>query len=201
MTTGFNRRIQTTPLEASTDKGLAGALAWPDSNPQAFTWYAEVPANQRNPRPGDAVYVNSSGGLSAVTSDTLTDMVGVVSQRMGETPRELGSTGDTGVEYRDGEFMQIWTAGVIWLRVVTGAGETIPYNTELVFEPSSTVTNQFNWQPRPATDITVPSSPDADNLASYLRNRMKHIKVVSQNRTTIAASTSEALVEARIYPV
>ena len=82
----------------------------------------QVPANGRNPRPGDQVYWDrASNGAAAVTSaDEQENAFGIVTYfegQLGEilSSKPSGANSDTFVEYKDGDWMPVVLVGSVWL--------------------------------------------------------------------------------------
>ena len=199
----FNRRIQTTPLQSETPVGKIGQLAYPNSD---FNFvdggeYARVAANTRNPRPGDAVVRNTSGGYTASVSGDITQIVGIVYQRDGEVPRQSGSTNDLVVEYRNGEAIQVVTRGYVFLTVKTAAGEVIRANTELEYVPPASVDDESNWKIRNSDATTWPAAnANLATIGTYLNAQMRYIKIKCDEETPVPASTTR-IIRAFVYPI
>ena len=197
----FTDKIQTS-FTSDPAIGSIGQIARPASPFTIEPVNAEVGSGLRNPRPGDAVARESTGGYSAVTTNVV-DTAGIVYQRDGEVPRQSGSTDNQVVEYRDGEAMQIVTFGYVFLQVSTGGGNTIVAGDELEYVPANPVTGEANWQERSdSAGSNVPSTfANVAAVRTYLLTLQKYVKVIAKNETAVAASQTRVIIPAFVYPV
>ena len=115
----------------------------------------QVPANGRNPRPGDPVYWDGTNNGAAVpTTDNQSELViGIVTYYPDQVAGRLsaipsGSNSDAFIEYTDGQVAPILVMGSIWLL----AGGAIEYHQLIRWD-----TTNFDWEtvakPTAFTDI------------------------------------------------
>ena len=133
-----------TQFEINPQVGYVGALAR-DTEPFAIDQLvAQVPASGRNPRPGDAVYWDSTNDGAAVpTSANLNETVfgivtyfpGVVANVLSSTPS--GANSASFIEYEDGASMPVIVMGTVWLL----AGGALEYGNILRWN-----TSNFDWE-------------------------------------------------------
>ena len=121
----------------------------------------QVDANERMPRPGDAVIWDSTNHAFKIPSATeLGSAVGIVTLDGGAIPTRVGSTTNTAVQYADGSNITVMVSGVIGVRVVTSASQTINFGAKLVWNIPSSIDAESDWEQIAATSFggTDPSS-------------------------------------------
>lgn len=125
--------------------GFVGAIAYghgPD--PVIDLMPIQVPASGRNPRPGDAVYWDTTNnGLAVPTSADETELTcGIITYYPGQvadtlTATPTGANSPQFVEYEDGEIAPVLVSGAIWLL----AGAALEYAQSLWWERTN-----FDWE-------------------------------------------------------
>ena len=147
--------------------GYVGAIAR-DKEPYAIDLLpVQVPSGGRNPRPGDAVYWDSTNNGAAVpTTAALSEQVfgivtyyeGVVAGSLSSTPS--GANSPQFIEYADGQNMPVVVMGTVW----TLAGGAIEYSnlvrwniTNFDFEALTTPASfaDMLWRPIECVSIVV----------------------------------------------
>ena len=184
--------------------GSPGQLARPASPHFELPVRAEVGSGERNPRPGDAVYRDTSGGYSAcATADDLRNMQGIVYLEQGTVPRPTGVTDQEAVFYQDGEGFDIVQFGFVFIAVSTTAGQTIVAGNELEYAPPAAVTGQSNWTLRADNaGNNLPSTfADLAAVRTYLATINRYIKVIAYNETAVPASSTRVVVPALVVRV
>ena len=107
----------------------------------------QVDANERMPRPGDAVIWDSANHAFKIPSSSeLRNAVGIVTLDGGAIPTRVGSTTNTAVQYPDGSNITVMVQGVIGVRVVTSASQTINFGAKMVWKIPSGIDVESDWE-------------------------------------------------------
>lgn len=140
------------------DRWWPGMISRLGSYPLRISGVAQVPASGRKPRPGDAVFWDSTnGGFAVPTTDAESKtVVGIVSLEAGV--RHLNSV----IEYEDGDIMQILTQG----HIVGVAGAEMGYGDRVVFDPdNATAADKYKWIKLEA--VTTGDVADLESTATF----------------------------------
>ena len=148
----------------------------------------QVDANERMPRPGDAVIWDSTANAFKIPeSAEVPNAVGIVVLDGGKVPTRIGSTTNTAIQYADGDDISVMVSGVVYVRVNTGASETINWGSRLVWNPPTSITEQSDWEELAST-VRGPSTATATS-ASAVVNGLLGVQVVAFNTTPVGNST------------
>lgn len=175
--------------------GKPGLLARPDLPFWVVVGTTQIDASERAPRPGDAVIRDNTTGVNAFkipSSTELADICGIVAHRDQEIPRTNVAGTTDAVQYLDGEQIYVLTYGVVYVRVETGASETITYGDRMVWDPPSAITDDADWEELPATTTALAAGSNVTVTVNHLRAQPK-LDIVAANVVPVAASTDTVI--------
>ena len=162
------------------EKGYLGDVARP-AEPFAFDLgLAHVPTSGRKPRPGDAVYYDTTANGFAVptTAAQRTAVIGIVSYDPGVVSSTLASAptdanSDQFVEFYDDDPIKICVFGTVWVR----AGSAMEYGQ--VVQQDTYSTPDYKWDPY-TPDLSVPNT-----FADLAAARAAVFAVVENSRSRV----------------
>ena len=172
--------------EINPDRGFPGDLARPTEPHALDSGVIHVPAAApRKPRPGDAVYYNTTEDAYAIptTAANLAVVVGILSYRKDVV--QSGAARDT-VEYSDGAEVEVGVHGTFWVT----AGSAIEYGGRIIWDIAD-----YKWDA-----LTIPAVAGA-NVAAVVTSI--NATLTAYGRTPIAcvsrqAVAADGLAQARI---
>lgn len=154
-------------------RGYPGALARP-SEPHALdSGVIHVPANARNPRPGDALYYDEAENAFAIpTSGAQSGLVcAILSYRADQV-----ANAESIVEYSDGDEIQFARLGTFWVR----AGAAMEYGQRIAWDRAD-----YEWDP--VADPALAANPSIATVNALLE-ALGRYPIVCVSREPVAAS-------------
>ena len=111
--------------------GIAGLIAEPNSpfRMESGTLHVPTPGTSRNPRPGDALYYDTTENEWAIPTTAAQSLIvsGILSHRQDAVANDSGV-----VEFEDEAEIEVVTMGVVWLT----AGSAIEYGALIAWDRS-----------------------------------------------------------------
>ena len=175
------------------DIGFPGMLARGFPPPVIVNGYAQVDANERKPRPGDAVIWDTTNHAFKVPGSGEGNLiVGIVTYSQSDTPTAVPSTDDVAVQYSDGDTMQVVIQGMVYLAVTTST-TPVNFRERLSWDVSTAVNAQAAWG-RAIAQLQPGGVPSLAQL--YAADALTTIR--SFDKEQVAANSTRKIVTASV---